>query len=89
MTQIAATYISEWDGGYQIATKCLIDIDTGLVTPEVCDSLEINEVNTLDREFIQLDSGAEFDIEENGHNQQVIADIIGFRSSITGALNCS
>lgn len=35
MTTITAEYHSIWDQGYDMETSCAVDLQTGLVTPEV------------------------------------------------------
>jgi hypothetical protein len=80
MAQVAATYVSEWDGGYQITSNCLVDMDSGIVTPQVTDDPDAESVEMLDREFVQTMAG-DFEVEElDGHYR--IIELNTIRASV-------
>ena len=64
ITQIEVQYISEWDGGIQVSTQAIIDLLTGVVSPEVSDDDNDYQVEVLDRQFVQLKNDTEFEVEE-------------------------
>ena len=80
--QVAAIFNSVWDGCYEITTNCLVDIQTGIVTPEVSTEEEVEALETLEREYVSIASGAEFHVECNDENEHVLSDLSAFRVSI-------
>ncbi len=63
MTTITAEFHSIWDQGYDLETACTVDMQSGLVTPEVSDDVE--GLDLLDREYVQLPgSHVEHEIED-------------------------
>lgn len=57
---VNATYVSVWDNGYEVATSCKFNKVTHEVT-DIETSDKVEDFNTLNREFIRLDDGAEID----------------------------
>ncbi len=63
MNTIAAEFHSIWDQGYDLETACTVDMQSGLVTPEVSDDVE--GLDLLDREYVQLPgSDVEHEVED-------------------------
>lgn len=48
-----ATYTSVWDGGYEVTTNCKINTKTHEVFD--IETVEDQEVDTLDREYVTID----------------------------------
>lgn len=61
---VDATYTSVWDGGFAIETACKVNMDTREVFDiEPSNNPDVDEtVETLEREFITLSDGQEFDV---------------------------
>lgn len=77
---IHAQYVSEWDGGFQVASDARVDLMTGTVQADVSGD-DVDALETLDRQFIQLESGAEFETEEiNG--VYVICDLPALHNAV-------
>jgi len=59
-TVVAATFVSVWDGGFEIATSCKVNMTTGHVFDiEVSEEINGDNVDVLDDEFIRLPDGTE------------------------------
>ena len=53
------TFVSVWDGGTEIRTPAELDLSTGEVITE---SVEAGNVEILDREYFESETGDELDI---------------------------
>lgn len=55
MNRHPVTFVSVWDGGYEISTPAILDLDTGIVSD--IESVDVGDglVETLDGEFVELD----------------------------------
>lgn len=82
--KIKGEYNSVWDGGYVITTSCSIDLDTGIVTPKVASDDETAEVNTLDREYIEV-LGQEFEVEEK-EGDYFVNNLDGLRELVAASV---
>lgn len=83
--EIKAEYNSVWDGGYIVSTECKINLDTGLVTPDIADESETEEVEILDREYIQF-AGKDFDVSADAANDYRVVDIDGLRELVAQSI---
>lgn len=73
--KIIGTFNSVWDGGYVISTSCTIDLDTGIVEPDVASEEESESVDILDREYVEF-SDEEFDLEcDQESNDYRVSDL--------------
>jgi len=54
-----AIYVSVWDGGTEISTKCNFDPQTKNVTD--VESADVDGLDSLDREYIILPDGTEIE----------------------------
>lgn len=52
-----ATYVSVWDGGVEIRTKCTYNRETGVVYD--IETADVNGLDSLDDEYIELSDGTE------------------------------
>ena len=77
---ISAEYVSLWDGCYEIVTACQVDVVTGVCYPEMSTLEEAEEVEILEREFIRLADGSEFEVVEDG--EYVVEDLQAFRQAV-------
>ena len=77
---IGVEYVSVWDGCYEIVTACQVDVVTGVCYPEMSTVEEAEEVEMLEREFIRLADGSEFEVVEDG--EYVVEDLQAFRQAI-------
>lgn len=66
MAKINATFVSVWDNGTEIESSCLFDSDTREVTniEQIEDNIE--DLNMLEREYIELPDGSQLDVEQDG-----------------------
>ena len=66
---VEGTYVSEWDGGTQIESTCVVDLQTGLVKPTLATDEATDDVEVLDREFVIDAHGGEHLVnsEDNHH----------------------
>lgn len=55
-----ATFISIWDGGTTIRSKCMIDLKNERVTD--IEIVDIDGLDNLDEEYVELDGGEKIDI---------------------------
>lgn len=63
--KVKALYISVWDGGFEIASNCEIDLKTKEVTN--VEQIDATDVDFLDEELIRLNDGTEIrDFEYDG-----------------------
>lgn len=63
MTTITAEFHSIWDQSYDLETACTVDLQSGLITAEVGE--DVDDLDLLDREFVQLPGGKiEHEIED-------------------------
>lgn len=79
-TMVSVEYVSLWDGCYEIVTACQVDAVTGVCYPEMCTLEETEEVEMLEREFIRLADGSEFEVVDNG--DYVVEDLQAFHQAI-------
>lgn len=77
---IGVEYVSVWDGCYEIVTACQVDTVTGVCYPEMGTVAEAEEVEMLEREFIRLADGTEFEVVDNG--DYVVEDLQAFHRAI-------
>lgn len=77
---INVEYVSVWDGCYEIVTACQVDVVTGVCYPEMCTLEDAEEVEMLEREFIRLADGSEFEVFEDG--DYVVEDLQAFHQAI-------
>ena len=77
---IDVDYVSVWDGCYEIVTACQVDTVTGVCYPEMSTVAEAEEVEMLEREFIRLADGSEFEVFEDG--EYVVEDLQSFRQAL-------
>ena len=73
---IEATYYSVWDGDQVIAIDCSIDLYTGVVKANKASDEEPNEVNSLDREYVEFGE-MEFAVECGDDGNYRIVDLQG------------
>ena len=73
---IAATYCKIRDGDQVIATGCTIDLYTGVVKANKASDEEPNEVNSLDREYVEFGE-MEFAVECGDDGNYRIVDLQG------------
>jgi hypothetical protein len=52
-----ATYVTVWDGGIEIRTKCLFDRAASTVYD--IESVEVNGLDILEEEYVELADGTE------------------------------
>ena len=77
---IDVEYVSVWDGCYEIVTACQVNTVTGVCYPEMSTVEEAEEVEMLEREFIRLADGTEFEVIEDG--DYVIEDLQAFHQAL-------
>jgi hypothetical protein len=75
---LLGTYISSWDDGIDLESKCLIDTATGVVT---CNDKHDAEVNILDEHYVVIDD-VRFELTEPAGDSLVINDVAAFRKTI-------
>jgi hypothetical protein len=56
---VNATYVSVWDGGTEIRTKCRFNTQTNIVSD--IEQSDVGGVDILDREYVELEDGTEID----------------------------
>nr|WP_192963391.1 hypothetical protein [Pseudomonas fluorescens]CEK42213.1 hypothetical protein PQBR57_0260 [Pseudomonas fluorescens SBW25] len=78
---LSAKFVSEWDGGVQILTDALVDLRTGAVQIEVSDDDHVVSLEILDREFVQLACGSEFETHEI-NDTYYICDLAALRAAV-------
>ena len=65
--QVKCVFFSVWDGGTEVESQAMFDMDTGIVsniqTANLPESF-LNELEILDREYIRVD-GKVYDVERN------------------------
>lgn len=87
--RIAAQFVSEWDGGFQITTFCTVDLATGRVTPESASEKESAQVDCLDREFVGF-NGQAFAVRcDDDSNEYFLADLDQFNAHVKGLEQCA
>ena len=65
---LGAQFVSVWDGGTEIETACIIDMASGVVTPEVAkDGIE-DTVTTLDSQHVMIGSFSVNVVEDDEQN---------------------
>lgn len=79
---VVAEYISEWDGGYQITTECLVDLETGIVRAQLADDQEAASVTTLDAEFVLDTEGREHPVYCGDDNRYRLDDLEAFQQAL-------
>lgn len=52
-----ATYVSVWDGGYEVRTNCQIDLTQNPPAVTNVESVDAEEHDSLDEEYIELYNG--------------------------------
>ena len=69
-----AKFTSVWDGGYEVATDCKVNMETREVFDiEVDNDNNIEGLNSLDYEYITID-GEEFDVFNKDLNDVGVTD---------------
>jgi hypothetical protein len=61
MPSVSATYVSVWDGGTTVRVRCRWSI-TLQVAFEI-DSVDVDGLDSLDREYVELEGGIEIDVD--------------------------
>jgi hypothetical protein len=74
MSQASMEYVSEWDGGYQVTTSCLVDLESGRVDAEAAEDWEFENVVVCNREFVRAPSGEEFTV-KNIDGQFLVSEL--------------
>lgn len=77
MSTINATYVSVWDGGVEVRTKCFFNTETKEVSD--IESADVNNLDVCEDEFIELPNGTEirdFWIEGNEPESLSVNEII-------------
>ena len=59
---------------------CQVDVVTGVCYPEMCTLEEVEEVEMLEREFIRLADGSEFEVVDVG--DYVVEDLQAFHQAL-------
>ena len=77
---VSVEYVSLWDGYYEIVTACQVDVVTGVCYPEMSTLEEAEEVEMLEREFIRMTDGSEFEVVDDG--DYVVEDLQAFRQAV-------
>ena len=77
---VSVEYVSLWDGYYEIVTACQVDVVTGVCYPEMSTLEEAEEVEMLEREFIRLADGSEFEVVDDG--DYIVEDLQAFRQAL-------
>jgi hypothetical protein len=57
MKKVNATYVSVWDGGNEIRTKCRFDLETKNATDVESADVSNMELEMLDEQFVELEDG--------------------------------
>lgn len=55
--QVSCTFVSVWDGGFEVKSDALLDVDTGIVSDIQTANLPegtLNYLEVLDREYIRV-----------------------------------
>lgn len=73
MTKIKATYVSVWDGGTEIRTACIYDPISKVISEIETTDEEIEDLDVLDREYIELPDGTEIAVEQNEDGEIVVS----------------
>ena len=81
-TMISAEYVSLWDGCYEIVTACQVDVVTGVCYPEMSTDDAAEEVEVLEREFIRLADGTEFEVVDGDYGDYVVEDLQAFHQAL-------
>jgi hypothetical protein len=78
-----AEYVSVWDDGVEVVTKCLVDLKTGEFSAEVSeeDPDEL-DLEILEREMIRLSDGSEFTVVERDDGALEVEDLAGLLSAM-------
>jgi hypothetical protein len=66
MAKINATFVSVWDGGNNVESPCKFDPETREVTDIVQVEDGIEDLNVLEREYVELADGTQLDVEQDG-----------------------
>lgn len=83
---VGGEYAGVWDinfktnRGYEISSHCTINLDTGLVDPDMSDDADA-DVDILDRAYVTV-SGREFSVVKNDEEEEVVEDLAAFKSFI-------
>ena len=62
MRHIEATYVSVWDGGIEVRTKC--KYDTVIFDVTDIESADVDGLDVLEREYLILPNGTEIERED-------------------------
>ncbi|WP_455233133.1 hypothetical protein [Geopseudomonas aromaticivorans] len=76
---VEATYVSEWDGGTQIESLCVVDMQTGVIKPELSTDEAADEVEVLDREFVIDAHGNPHTVASSDDNRYRLVDLEAFK----------
>lgn len=70
--KLVATYVSVWDGGTEISTPCFFDTEKNLAFDIESTDENIEDLDILDREYIELQDGTQIDTFTTDEDRNVV-----------------